>query len=111
MGKASLPPRLGFNRNVKGNQSLIIRGDTGIFVRRIPFAWLGYAETVSGNVYNNIDFRPSAANTNGGNTIVLFANNPLYLKDTINAHAAASANAVTTREIDVIDNNFKFLTE
>lgn len=110
LGKATLSPRLGFNWNVKGNQSLIIRGGTGIFVGRMPFAWLGYAETLSGGVYNNIDFRPSATNTVGGSTVVPLAINPLYLKDTINAHAIASANAVTTREVDVIDNNFKLPT-
>jgi hypothetical protein len=107
LGKATLSPRIGFNWDVNSNQSLIIRGGTGIFVGRMPFAWLGYAETLSGGYYNNIDFRPSATNTVGGNVVVPVALNPLYLKDTINAHALASANAATTREVDVIDNNFK----
>ena len=107
LGSATLSPRIGFNWNVKGDQSLVIRGGTGVFVGRMPFAWLGYAETLSGGVYNNIDFKPTAANTIGGNTVIPLAINPLYLKDTINAHALASANAATTREVDVIDNNFK----
>jgi hypothetical protein len=79
-------------------------------VGRMPFAWLGYAETLSGGYYNNIDFKPAAGvggNTKDGTNIVPLAINPLYLKDTINAHALASANAATTREVDVIDNNFK----
>ncbi|HEY0432225.1 MAG TPA: TonB-dependent receptor, partial [Chitinophagaceae bacterium] len=107
LGKPSLSPRLGFNWNVNGGQHLTIRGGTGVFVGRMPFAWLGYAETLNGGVYNNIDFRPSATNTVGGSTVIPLAINPLYLKDTINAHALASANAATTREVDVIDNNFK----
>ncbi|MBL0200289.1 MAG: hypothetical protein IPP81_08955 [Chitinophagaceae bacterium] len=107
LGAATLSPRVGFNWNVKGDQSLVIRGGTGVFVGRMPFAWLGYAETLSGGVYNNIDFRPTATNTIGGNTVIPLAINPLYLKDTINAHALASANAAATREVDVIDNNFK----
>jgi hypothetical protein len=107
LGKPTLSPRVGFNWDVKGNQSLVIRGGSGIFVGRMPFAWLGYAETLSGGVYNNIDFRPAVSNTVGGNTTVPLAINPLYLKDTINAHALASANAANTREVDVIDNNFK----
>lgn len=107
LGKVTLSPRLGFNYDVKGNQSIVLRGGAGVFVGRMPFAWLGYAETLSGGVYNNIDFRPGTANTIGGNVVVPLAINPLNLKDTINAHALASANATTTREVDVIDNNFK----
>lgn len=107
LGKATLSPRLGFNYDVKGNQSIVLRGGVGVFVGRMPFAWLGYAETLSGGVYNNIDFRPATNNTVGGNVTVPLAINPLTLKDTINAHALASANASTTREVDVIDNNFK----
>lgn len=107
LGRANLSPRLGFNWDVNSNQSFIIRGGLGVFVGRMPFAWLGYAETLSGGYYNNIDFKPSASNTVGGNVTVPLAINPLYLKDTINAHALASANAAATREVDVIDNNFK----
>lgn len=107
LGKPTLSPRLGFNYDINGNQSIVLRGGVGVFVGRMPFAWLGYAETLSGGVYNNIDFRPTTSNTVGGNVVVPLAVNPLSLKDTINAHALASANAATTREVDVIDNNFK----
>lgn len=107
LGKATLSPRLGFTWDVNSNQSFVIRGGTGIFIGRMPFAWLGYAETLSGGYYNNIDFRPSASNTKGGNVSIPLAINPLTLLDTINAHALASANAAATREVDVIDNNFK----
>lgn len=107
LGTASLSPRLGFNWTVNDARTLVIRGGTGLFTGRMPFAWLGYAETLTGGVYNNIDFRPSASNTVNGNTTIPLAINPLYLVDTINAHALASANATNTREVDVIDNHFK----
>jgi hypothetical protein len=41
-------PRIGFRFDVEGNKSLIIRGGTGIFTGRIPFAWLTNMPTSSG---------------------------------------------------------------
>lgn len=102
LGNATLSPRLGFNWDVKGNQSVVVRGGTGIFVGRIPFAWLGYAYTLNGTTYGNIDYRPASG------TSVPLAINPLYLKDTVNKYGGAAASA--TREIDIIDNHFKLPT-
>ena len=107
LGTATLSPRVGFTWDIKGDQSWIVRGGTGIFVGRMPFAWIGYAETLNGGNYNNIDFKPSASNTVGGNVSIPVALNPNNLYSTINGAALASANAATTREVDVIDNNFK----
>jgi len=102
LGKATLSPRIGFNWDVNGNQSLVLRGGTGVFVGRMPFAWLGYAYTLNGTVYGNIDYRPS------GGTVVPLAINPLYLKDTVSKYGGAAASS--TREVDIIDNNFKLPT-
>lgn len=99
LGKATLSPRLGFNWDVKGNQSVVLRGGTGVFVGRMPFAWLGYAYTLNGTTYGNIDYRPASG------TAVPLAINPLSLKDTVTKYGGTSASA--TREIDIIDNNFK----
>jgi hypothetical protein len=102
LGKATLSPRIGFNWDVNGDQSVILRGGTGIFVGRMPFAWLGYAYTLNGTTYGNIDYRPSSGST------VPLALNPLYLKDSVNKYGGAAASA--TREVDIIDNNFKLPT-
>lgn len=98
LGKINVSPRIGFNWDVKGNQSVVLRGGTGIFVGRMPFAWMGYAYTLNGNTYGNIDYRP------GGKTVPL-AIDPTTLRDTINKYGGP--NASNTREVNIIDNNFK----
>ena len=44
----SFSPRVGFNWDIKGDRSLILRGGTGIFVGRMPFVWLVSAVGNSG---------------------------------------------------------------
>ena len=100
LGKATLSPRIGFNFDVKGDQSVVVRGGTGIFVGRMPFAWLGYAYTLTGTTYGNIDWNNIAANQK-----VPLAIDPAGLKDTVTKYGGASRS--NTREVDLIDNNFK----
>ncbi|HEY3371239.1 MAG TPA: carboxypeptidase regulatory-like domain-containing protein [Prolixibacteraceae bacterium] len=38
--KMLIAPRVGFNYDVMGNGSLIVRGGTGIFTGRVPFVWI-----------------------------------------------------------------------
>ena len=54
-----LAPRLGFNWDVKGNQQFMIRGGSGIFNGRMPFAWLAYPYYNNGVNYGNVDTRPT----------------------------------------------------
>jgi hypothetical protein len=101
--RVAVSPRLGFTYDVKGDKSVIIRGGTGIFTGKVPFAWYGYAYTLNGGTYGNIDWNGPAA----GVTVPL-AINPAGLKDTVTKYGGTSRSA--TREIDVFDNNFKLPT-
>lgn len=101
--RVSVSPRLGFSYDVRGDQKVIIRGGTGIFTGRVPFAWYGYAYTLNGGTYGNIDWNGIPA----GTTVPL-AINPAGLKDTVLKYGGASRSS--TREIDVFDNNFKLPT-
>jgi hypothetical protein len=105
--RVMVSPRLGFNFDVTGNQKVVIRGGTGIFTGRVPFAWYGYAYTLNGGTYGNIDWNNITANQ----TIPL-AINPLFLKDTVTKYSAlyAAGNKANTHETDVFDNNFKLPT-
>ncbi|HEY6979294.1 MAG TPA: carboxypeptidase regulatory-like domain-containing protein, partial [Chitinophagaceae bacterium] len=60
LGKVTVSPRVGFNWDIHGDQSLVLRGGTGIFVGRMPFAWMGYASTLTGTTLGNIDYRPAS---------------------------------------------------
>ncbi|HSC39742.1 MAG TPA: hypothetical protein VLD19_17780, partial [Chitinophagaceae bacterium] len=42
-GNPLFSPRVGFNWDVKGNQTVQVRGGTGLFTGRFPFVWLGNA--------------------------------------------------------------------
>ena len=101
--RVTVSPRLGFTYDVNGNQKIIIRGGTGVFTGRVPFAWYGYAYTLNGGTYGNIDWNGIAS----GTTVPL-AINPIGLKDTVLKYGGASRS--NTKEIDIFDNNFKLPT-
>ncbi|UAY52364.1 TonB-dependent receptor [Ferruginibacter albus] len=103
LGQVTISPRLGFSFDVKGNQSLVIRGGTGIFVGRMPFAWMGYAATLSGANLGNVDYKPSSG------TVVPLAVDPTQLISTLR-NIPAATNATKLHEVDLIDNNFKLPT-
>lgn len=53
--KVMLSPRFGFNYDVVGDRSLIVRGGTGVFSGRVPFVWLTNMPTGAGVLQNNVE--------------------------------------------------------
>lgn len=53
--KVMLSPRFGFNYDVMGDRSLIVRGGTGVFSGRVPFVWLTNMPTGAGVLQNNVE--------------------------------------------------------
>ncbi len=107
LGQLQVSPRLGFNFDVKGDQKLIIRGGTGIFTGRIPFAWLGYAYYNNGVTYGAFDQRSTTPYVPGTDPV----------KDALSSNIG-EANFVKNQgknindpngltQVDLIDNNFK----
>jgi hypothetical protein len=88
--RPQLAPRFGFNWDVLGNKKIIIRGGTGIFSGRMPFAWLAYPYYNSGTAYGNIDIRPTGV---------------VPLNSNVAQVAATYQPGI--REINLLDNNFR----
>ncbi|MFZ4547744.1 MAG: TonB-dependent receptor [Bacteroidales bacterium] len=56
-------PRVGFNYDIKDDNSLTIRGGTGIFTGRIPFVWLGNQASNPG-IFPNYTFQVNSTAEN-----------------------------------------------
>lgn len=98
--RISISPRFGFSFDAKGDQKIVIRGGSGVFTGRVPFAWYGYAYTLNGGTYGNIDW-----NSIPSGTTVPLSINPVGLKDTVTKYGGLSRS--NTREVDIFDRNFK----
>lgn len=83
--KILISPRVGFNYDVLGDRSLIVRGGSGFFSGRVPFVWLTNMPTNAGVLQNTVEpgsydevepwiqqirFQP--------NDIYYYVNNPVY---------------------------------
>lgn len=111
-GQVQISPRIGFNFDVLGDQSLIMRGGSGLFTGRVPFAWLGYSYYNNGVTYGAYDNKPTQnAYTPGTDPI----------RDALNGNGEAGFVSQQTKngkpinvndptgptQVDLIDNNFK----
>ena len=112
LNKVQISPRIGFNFDALGNQRLIVRGGTGLFTSRVPFAWIGYAYYNNGVNYGAFD----KSYTYTGTTPVVPAAGSDPIKDALTGNGEAGfvinqginvKDASGATQVDLVDNNFK----
>ncbi|MBW4891789.1 carboxypeptidase regulatory-like domain-containing protein [Mucilaginibacter sp. HMF5004] len=103
LGNIQINPRVSFNYDVNGDQSIIIRGGTGSFTGRVPFAWFGYAFYNNGVTYGAYDKNNTNAFVPGGQPVAAPSNGGLTFANSQGFNTSASG----ATQVDMIDNNFK----
>ncbi|WP_226163027.1 TonB-dependent receptor [Hymenobacter terricola] len=107
LGQVQFSPRLGFNYDVKGDQSFVIRGGSGIFTGRVPFAWFGYAYYNNGVNFNSVDQNNIQSGAGAGTKYYLNTNpNLIYSQLPTTTYNPANLKGSPT-EVNLVDNNFK----
>ena len=107
LGQVQISPRLGFSYDVKGDQSLIVRGGTGVFTGRIPFAWLGYAYYNNGVTYGAFDQRSSTPYVAGTDPVRDAISGNIGEANFVKNQGKNINDATGATQVDLIDNNFK----
>jgi hypothetical protein len=88
-------PRLGFNYDVEGDRSVIVRGGLGIFTGRVPFVWISNQFSNNGLLLNTI------------NTTTVPINGGRGLEPDVTKQSTVGT-AGRTFEVNLIDQDFKF---
>lgn len=107
LNNVEVNPRVSFNYDINGDQTAVLRGGSGFFTGRVPFAWFGYAFYNNGDTYGAYDKKPSATApiTPGTNPVQAPSNGGLgYVNQQI---PAVNTSATGPTQVDLIDNNFK----
>ncbi|MBS1650534.1 MAG: TonB-dependent receptor [Bacteroidetes bacterium] len=97
-GMPVISPRIGFTYDVLKDKKIILRGGSGVFQGRMPFAWMGYAYYNNGTNFGAFDYKNLPAGTHIPINQQSFSS---YIP------AASYSSTPRTVEIDVFDNNFK----
>lgn len=109
-------PRVGFNYDLKGDQSIQLRGGAGIFTGRVPFVWLSNAYTNAGATLGLADERPSRGGADvplfgdGNRTYEAYIANELGVgidDPAVQAEIIARQQGSPRSQIDLIDEDFK----
>jgi hypothetical protein len=108
LGNVQVNPRVSFNYDIKGDQSVIMRGGTGTFTGRVPFAWFGYAFYNNGSTFGAYDKSPTtAAPINPYTPGQLIHASPNGGLDFVQQQGQATTVNSGATQVDLIDNNFK----
>ena len=91
-------PRVGFNWDVNGDQSLQVRGGAGIFTGRVPFVWIS-------NHYGNtgVEIARLTLSTAGTDTVRFNPN----IANTLSENLKDTTKIASTTELNLTGNNFK----
>ncbi|MGY6558869.1 MAG: TonB-dependent receptor domain-containing protein [Nitritalea sp.] len=89
-------PRFGFNYDVKGDRSLVLRGGTGVFSGRLPFVWLSNQVNGSGVVRGILGFE--------GQEVI--DNNIIFTPD-VTAYLPENPSQTLGTELNLTDRNFR----
>jgi hypothetical protein len=100
--RVALSPRVGFNWDVKGDQSTQLRGGSGLFTGGVPFVWISNQASNNGVLFGSFTTTRSLTNSVAQNNQLLF--NPNV---DANRPPPGSGAALTSYELDVADPNLK----
>lgn len=89
-------PRVGFNYDVNGDRSTVVRGGTGLFSGRIPFVWLSNQVNGSGVVRGGLGFEGQDVIDQG-----------ITFNPDVTAYAPENPEAQLSNELNLSDRNFR----
>ncbi|MFZ1527832.1 MAG: carboxypeptidase regulatory-like domain-containing protein [Ferruginibacter sp.] len=94
-------PRVGFNYDVEGNKSTVVRGGIGVFTGRVPFVWISNQFSNTGLLLKTI-----SQTDNTPATAPFTVNNGNGFNPNVDQQSTLGTGG-TTYEVNLIDKNFK----
>lgn len=99
-------PRIGFSYDFFGDRKLVVRGGTGFFTGRVPFAWLGYAFYNNGDSFGAFDQKSSSTPYASGSDPL--ARTSGGIADFVKANGQDITSITNSKtQVDAVDNRLK----